>query len=195
MRLPVLIVSVLLVAGCNSPPSSYDPFLGRTTVPPPGTMQTPPPGTVQPYYQGSPPTGVMPAPSSSMVPAPGVVPSSPPGSPPPPGAYGVPQSSLNGTGSVRPGSDGRVAAAAPRTGSSPAIQILRSGERDATLTGGASGSAAASGSEQGASEVAASTGPSGEPGWFSAPNEVRAIADEPPARTAAEQTPAQDRPQ
>ena len=47
-----LFIAVALCAGCKSAQPVYDPFLGPTTVPPPGTA-VPPPG--QPYY-GAPPT-------------------------------------------------------------------------------------------------------------------------------------------
>ncbi len=46
-RILGLPMMVLLCAGCRSPAPAYDPFLGRTTVEPPGTA-LPPPG--QPYY-------------------------------------------------------------------------------------------------------------------------------------------------
>jgi hypothetical protein len=51
-RIASLVIGVLLCAGCKSSSPAYDPFLGRQTIPPPGTA-TPPPG--QPYY-GSPPS-------------------------------------------------------------------------------------------------------------------------------------------
>lgn len=54
------LVSLFLVAavlaGCNSPGPTYDPFLGRTTIPPPGTGQISP-GTAVPYYQSTPAQG------------------------------------------------------------------------------------------------------------------------------------------
>jgi hypothetical protein len=45
---------VALLAGCNGQGQTVDPFLGRTTIPPPGTGQVIMPGTAQPYYQGNP---------------------------------------------------------------------------------------------------------------------------------------------
>ena len=69
--LPVLLLAALL-AGCYGPSQTMDPFLGRTTVPPPGTGQILAPGAAQPYYQGSPlpggPTSVTPVPGSAMKP-------------------------------------------------------------------------------------------------------------------------------
>jgi hypothetical protein len=50
-RIEPLAIVVLLCAGCRSPSPAYDPFMGRQTIPPPGTA-VPPPG--QPYY-GAPP--------------------------------------------------------------------------------------------------------------------------------------------
>src|SRR3954452_25207390 len=50
-RIMSFVIGVSLCAGCKSSSPAYDPFLGRQTIPPPGTA-TPPPG--QPYY-GSPP--------------------------------------------------------------------------------------------------------------------------------------------
>jgi hypothetical protein len=67
-RIVGLIIAVALCAGCRSSQPVYDPFLGPTTVPPPGTA-TPPPG--QPYY-GAPPTAAptmaAPPPGSSTAP-------------------------------------------------------------------------------------------------------------------------------
>jgi len=45
---------IALLAGCNGQGQTVDPFLGRTTIPPPGTGQVITPGTAQPYYQGNP---------------------------------------------------------------------------------------------------------------------------------------------
>ena len=56
-RILSLAMVVLLCAGCQSPAPVYDPFLGRTTVQPPGTA-LPPPG--QPYYGA--PAGTITAP-------------------------------------------------------------------------------------------------------------------------------------
>ena len=55
--------AMALAIGCRGPSQVYDPFLGRTTVDPPGTA-TPPPG--QPYY-GAPPAT---APTMRSPPAP-----------------------------------------------------------------------------------------------------------------------------
>src|ERR1700719_416837 len=46
-RILSLAMVVLLCAGCQSPAPVYDPFLGRTTVQPPGTALPP---AIQPYY-------------------------------------------------------------------------------------------------------------------------------------------------
>ena len=58
-----------LLAGCNGPGQTMDPFLGRTTIPPPGTGQVITPGTAQPYYQGNPlpgnPVPVIPIPGGA----------------------------------------------------------------------------------------------------------------------------------
>ena len=54
--------AMALAIGCRGPSQVYDPFLGRTTVDPPGTA-TPPPG--QPYY------GAPPATAPTMAPPPG----------------------------------------------------------------------------------------------------------------------------
>ena len=85
MRLSMFFVAGLLLAGCQSGQSYYDPFLSRSTVPPPGTIQTGPPGTAPLYYQGTPPAGTAPVPGAVTAPvtAPAVP---PPGTPPPPGA-------------------------------------------------------------------------------------------------------------
>jgi len=70
--LPLFLLAALL-AGCYGQGQTMDPFLGRTTIPPPGTGQILAPGTAQPYYQGNPLPGVPPAvtplPGSTMKPA------------------------------------------------------------------------------------------------------------------------------
>jgi hypothetical protein len=48
-----------LLTGCNGSGQTIDPFLGRTTIPPPGTGQVLTPGTAQPYYQGNPLPGAV----------------------------------------------------------------------------------------------------------------------------------------
>ena len=69
--LPVSLLAALL-AGCYGPSQTMDPFLGRTTIPPPGTGQILTPGTAVPYYQGNPlpggPAAVTPVPGSAMKP-------------------------------------------------------------------------------------------------------------------------------
>jgi hypothetical protein len=45
----VLCMSTIAVGCKNGAKPSFDPFLGRTTVPPPGTVGAPPPGTLNPY--------------------------------------------------------------------------------------------------------------------------------------------------
>ena len=81
--------AILLVgaAGCQSAQRAYDPFLGRTTVPPPGTMA---PMQVQPYYGGSAPANLSAPPITAPI-TPGV-PATPPAyqgqpSSAPPGGY------------------------------------------------------------------------------------------------------------
>ena len=63
--------ALALATGCRGPSQVYDPFLGRTTVDPPGTA-SPPPG--QPYY-GAPPVTAPPAtiaPGAAATPVPRV---------------------------------------------------------------------------------------------------------------------------
>ena len=106
-RITSLAIVVLLCAGCRSPSQAYDPFLGRQTIPPPGTAV--PPG--QPYYNSptvspgapvAPPTGgTLPTPTNfAPTPAggngfssfsPNVSPLSPSATPnPTPGPFGRP---------------------------------------------------------------------------------------------------------
>jgi len=66
-RIVGLMIVAALCAGCRSSQPVYDPFLGSTTVPPPGTA-TPPPG--QPYY-GSPAGAPVMAPPPATAPPPG----------------------------------------------------------------------------------------------------------------------------
>ena len=58
--------ALALATGCRGPSQVYDPFLGRTTVDPPGTA-SPPPG--QPYY-GAPPVTAPIAPPAAAAPMP-----------------------------------------------------------------------------------------------------------------------------
>src|SRR5579871_11624 len=47
----VAVVALMLLAGCRAPAPPSDPFLNRTTIPPPGTMNAPLAGAPgQPYY-------------------------------------------------------------------------------------------------------------------------------------------------
>jgi hypothetical protein len=73
-----VLLLALLAAGCRSPAPTFDPFAGRTTVPPPGTGTgaLTPPTVTQPYYQSAPPPGM---------------PSTAPMNTAPPGGYGFPQ--------------------------------------------------------------------------------------------------------
>jgi hypothetical protein len=141
MRLSTLFVAGLLFvsfAGCHSNQSYYDPFLGRTTVPPPGTIQTAPPGGPT-YYQGAPPAGTVPMPSGvpAAVGAPVMAPGPPPGTPPPPGAYGVPQSSLERPKAMQTGPDEYVAGTSAIARRSPVV-TAPAAQPPVTLTAGQS---------------------------------------------------------
>ena len=106
------ILAIMLLAGCQSPAPPNDPFLYRSTIPPPGTMV---PGA-QPYYPTTVARGTVPGPVAAPVMAPPLVtpgtpvapgslspapvmPANPaaPGGPPnnyaPPGGFNFPQSS------------------------------------------------------------------------------------------------------
>lgn len=74
-----VLAAALLTAGCQTPMPTFDPFAGRTTVPPPGTGTISPPSVEIPYYQGAPPPGSPPA-------------ATPPPNTVPPGGYNYPQS-------------------------------------------------------------------------------------------------------
>jgi len=96
------LVAMLLLSGCRAPAPPNDPFLYRSTVPPPGTIA--PPATGTPYYSApaavpgpaapagvAPVTPITPAPAP-LAPAPGV-PVAPPSKYSPPGGFNY-QSSL-----------------------------------------------------------------------------------------------------
>ncbi|MEX0714388.1 MAG: hypothetical protein WD278_18780 [Pirellulales bacterium] len=55
MKRPLVLLCAALVAGCQSTAPSVDPFLGRKTVPPPGTGTAGAPLSPDPYYPGSAP--------------------------------------------------------------------------------------------------------------------------------------------
>lgn len=57
----LLLLATSGLAGCYGTGPAVDPFLGRQTVPPPGTGQIAPPSVSIPYYQGNPPPGAPPA--------------------------------------------------------------------------------------------------------------------------------------
>lgn len=79
MKWPLaLFIAALLAAGCRTPAPTFDPFAGRTTVPPPGTGSLAPPAVSVPYYQGAPPPGSAPTTYPNTV---------------PPGGYDYPQGS------------------------------------------------------------------------------------------------------
>jgi hypothetical protein len=62
MRPLALVFAAMLVAGCRAPNGSMDPFLGRQTVPPPGTgVASSPPGNA--YYQAPRSSTVTPGPA------------------------------------------------------------------------------------------------------------------------------------
>ena len=92
-RLLGAVVAMLFLSGCRSPAPPNDPFLYRSTIPPPGTMAPSAPGAV-PYYPGgaapgattappliSPGTPVSPAPLAPVTPA------TPPSKYSPPGGF------------------------------------------------------------------------------------------------------------
>jgi len=130
------ILAIVLLAGCRSPTPPNDPFLYRSTIPPPGTMT---PGA-QPYYPSTgapapypgagpapmtaPPlvTPGTPVPPGSVSPAPVLPPNSaapngPPNNYSPPGGFNFPQSS---TPLPQPGSAQPTAAPAGGTNAQPA---------------------------------------------------------------------------
>ena len=105
------VVAMLLCAGCRAPTPPADPFLYRSTIPPPGTIVPGAPAPAQPYYPAAP--GAIPGPATApptISPgtplAPGVAPIGPSSAPispapnkySPPGGFN-PQSSLQ----ARPG--------------------------------------------------------------------------------------------
>src|SRR5215831_4219647 len=69
-RLIGLMIAAALCTGCRSSAPPFDPFLGRTTVPPPGTAV---PTAAPPYYSTTPttvaPTPTLAAPPGSTAPA------------------------------------------------------------------------------------------------------------------------------
>ncbi len=78
MKRPISLIGLICVlSGCQGGGSVVDPFMGRSTVPPPPTVQFPQPQGGQPYYPGTP------APNSAP----------PASSAPPPGAYQYPPQS------------------------------------------------------------------------------------------------------
>jgi hypothetical protein len=110
------IVAILYMSGCRAPAPPNDPFLYRSTVPPPGTITPPPAGT--PYYSAPAaiPGAAAPAisPGTPITPAPGPLtpvpaPAAPPSKYSPPGGF-------NYQSSLRP----PAAAPAPPAGASPA---------------------------------------------------------------------------
>lgn len=106
--LPAVLVAALLTAGCRTPAPTFDPFAGRTTVPPPGTG-TIDPAAGQPYYQGAPPPGAAPTttyPDTA-----------------PPGGYGYPQGSLDSTGAAA------LAGAEPRAAADGVVHLNESAIR------------------------------------------------------------------
>lgn len=115
-RIFSLALTAMLCAGCRSPAPVYDPFLGRTTVEPPGTA-LPPPG--QPYYGApagatiAPPLVTPPTTISPTVPAP-VGPSN--FTPAPAGSGGLSSFAPN----VSPTSPGALPSG-PATSSSPQV--------------------------------------------------------------------------
>ncbi|HUY35020.1 MAG TPA: hypothetical protein VMV69_19890 [Pirellulales bacterium] len=132
MKRPLVLFSAaLLAAGCHSAQRPNDPFLPRTTVPPPATGSYPAQGAA-PYYPS--PPGAYPGPTSSQ----GFVPNnSAPASPyTPPGGFAPGPSPGNGaavpTGgraSQRPSSSGWAARAAdparsPRTAAAPDAEAI-----------------------------------------------------------------------
>jgi hypothetical protein len=117
MRQGTLLIVTVLAAGCQNPQASYDPFLGRTTVPPPGPVQVVPQGAVQPSYQqpGAPFAPAPPMGGTTTV----------PGVAPPAGAYGYPQSSHDRAKVVRPGPDEYLAGPTTLARRAPVVQELK----------------------------------------------------------------------
>ncbi len=102
MKWPLALVSAALLAmGCRTPAPTFDPFAGRTTVPPPGTGTMAPPAVSQPYYQSAPPPGVPPTTTY-------------PNTVPPGGSYGYPQSSVQPSSPTMLASASAASPAAPR---------------------------------------------------------------------------------
>lgn len=171
MRLSMLIMTGLMLAsaGCQSNQSHYDPFLGRTTVPPPGTIQTGPPGTAPPLYQGMPPTGTAPAGVPAPVGAPVTAPATPPlGTPPPPGAYGMPQSSLQPSKAMQAGPGEYVAGTSAIARRSPVVTAPPAQAPVALTSGQTAPGPTASQAWQPAAAPTAATG-TAEPGRLAAP--------------------------
>ncbi len=110
IRIACALIVVAMCAGCRSSAPVYDPFLGRTTVEPPGTAAVAP--GAPPYYTAPPssavgPPIVSPPPPGTAAPV-SAPPTSPPPTTPPPIPYSVPQgfspapAGYGGFGSVTP---------------------------------------------------------------------------------------------
>lgn len=127
-------LAVFVLAGCRTPAQPNDPFLYRSTIPPPGTLTAPgAAGVPQPYYPSTGTPAAIPGPAPPLV-SPGVVapppqpapipvspvptgpvgPAAPPNNYSPPGGFSFPQSS-----SPLPTPPTNQPAAAPASGSSP----------------------------------------------------------------------------
>ena len=98
-RLITLLAAASIAAGCQSTQPAYDPFLGRTTVPPPGTMSPP---VVTPYYGTTPPPVSAPSIISSPI-TPGVPATPPQGQLPasPPSGFQYPHGSRQQIGGTK----------------------------------------------------------------------------------------------
>ncbi|HVC92322.1 MAG TPA: hypothetical protein VND64_01465 [Pirellulales bacterium] len=130
MKRPLVLLSAaLLAAGCQSAQRPTDPFLPRTTVPPPQTGSYPTQGAA-PYYQGPAPAYQGPAPAYPGPPSsPGFTPntSAPGNLYNPPGGFAPPQPAINTRSAVpNPGRATQASTtsgwAARAAGSSPRTQ-------------------------------------------------------------------------
>jgi hypothetical protein len=64
-RLLGAVVAILLLSGCRAPAPPNDPFLYRSTVPPPGTIVPSGPMPAQPYYPGAAAPSAIPGPTTA----------------------------------------------------------------------------------------------------------------------------------
>ncbi len=127
----VLLSAALLAAGCQSAQRPTDPFLPRTTVPPPATGSYPAQGAA-PYYQGAAPAYRGPAASPGFTPNTSAPNTSAPGTLyNPPGGFAPPRPATNtgsaipnrGRATQRSSTNGWAARAAGSTGRTQAAAV------------------------------------------------------------------------